>query len=128
MLETRAMVLADLAFDRVMTGEQSADKIVEYAEANDMLVRGHTLVWHRQLPAWVEQGDWTRDELLEVLRGHITTVVGRYKGRIAAWDVVNNAMQIMGGIGYTQVYPIERALRDFVVAAGSVPETLATAT
>jgi endo-1,4-beta-xylanase len=75
---------------------RGADTIVEFAEANDMLVRGHTLVWHRQLPAWVEKGDWTREELMEVLREHITTVVGRYKGRIAAWDVVNEAVEKNG--------------------------------
>lgn len=69
-----------------------ADTIVDLAAAHDMLVRGHTLVWHRQLPSWVENGDWTRDELLAVLREHIHTIVGRYQGRIAAWDVVNEAI------------------------------------
>ena len=72
---------------------RGADAIVEFAEEHDMLVRGHTLVWHRQLPAWVKDGDWTREELMEVLREHITTVVGRYKGRIVAWDVVNEAVE-----------------------------------
>jgi endo-1,4-beta-xylanase len=73
-----------------------ADAIVEYAEANDMLVRGHTLVWHHQLPAWVEKGTWTREELMAVLEDHIQTVVGRYRGRIAAWDVVNEALDDEG--------------------------------
>jgi endo-1,4-beta-xylanase len=71
---------------------RAADMIIEYAESNGMQVRGHTLVWHNQLPYWVEDGDWTRDELMEVLHDHIRTVVGRYKGRIAAWDVVNEAI------------------------------------
>jgi endo-1,4-beta-xylanase len=71
---------------------RGADAIVAFAEENGMAVRGHTLVWHRQLPAWVESGDWTREALIEVLREHITTVVGRYRGRIAAWDVVNEAV------------------------------------
>jgi endo-1,4-beta-xylanase len=71
---------------------RAADTVIEYAEANDMLVRGHTLVWHRQLPSWVQDGDWTREDLLDVLHEHIMTVVGRYKGRIAAWDVVNEAI------------------------------------
>jgi endo-1,4-beta-xylanase len=75
---------------------RAADTIVEFAEQNDMLVRGHTLVWHNQLPAWVEKGDWTREELTEVLREHIATVVGRYKGRVAAWDVVNEAVDDKG--------------------------------
>lgn len=72
---------------------EAADAIVKFAESNDMWVRGHTLVWHIQQPAWLEEGKWTRDELIEVLREHITTVVGRYRGRIAAWDVVNEAIE-----------------------------------
>ncbi len=69
-----------------------ADAIVDFAEANDMLVRGHTLVWHQQLPGWVESAKWTREELMAVLRDHITTVVGRYRGRVDVWDVVNEAI------------------------------------
>jgi endo-1,4-beta-xylanase len=75
---------------------RGADTIVEYAEAHDMLVRGHTLVWHNQLPSWVEEGQWSREELLDVLHDHIHTVVGRYEGRIAAWDVVNEAVDDRG--------------------------------
>ncbi|UCC64520.1 MAG: endo-1,4-beta-xylanase [Anaerolineae bacterium] len=71
---------------------EDADAIVEFAAARDMLVRGHTLVWHSQLPAWLTEGEWTRDELIEILREHITTVVGRYQGRVAVWDVVNEAV------------------------------------
>jgi len=69
-----------------------ADAIVEFAEAHDMLVRGHALVWHNQLPGWLVERDWTREELMEILRDHIMTVVGRYRGRIAVWDVVNEAV------------------------------------
>jgi endo-1,4-beta-xylanase len=70
----------------------NADYIADFAQANGMQVRGHTLVWHNQLPRWVEKGDWTKEELMEVLRDHIYTVVGRYRGRVAAWDVVNEAL------------------------------------
>jgi endo-1,4-beta-xylanase len=77
-----------------------ADAIVDFAEAHDMLVRGHTLVWHQQLPSWVEEGQWTREELMEVLHEHITTVVGRYRGRVDAWDVVNEAIE-SGGLRNT---------------------------
>lgn len=69
-----------------------ADFIVGFAEAHNMRARGHTLVWHNQLPAWLAEGAWTRDELIDILREHITTVVGRYRGRITAWDVVNEAV------------------------------------
>jgi len=73
------------------------DEILAFAESNDMCVRGHTLVWHRQLPSWIEQRRWTQEELTEVLRAHIHTVVGRYRGRIHYWDVVNEAISDFSG-------------------------------
>lgn len=72
------------------------DRYVSFGEKNHMLVIGHTLVWHNQTPRWVfedSHGDPVdRDTLLERMRDHIQTVVGRYKGRIAGWDVVNEAL------------------------------------
>lgn len=68
------------------------DKIVAFAEANGMKMRGHTLVWHNQNPTWLTRKIKTRDDAIAVLKDHIQTVVGRYKGRIAAWDVVNEAV------------------------------------
>ena len=70
----------------------AADAIVAYAEAHGQRVRGHALVWHRQNPAWLTGGSYTRDELIAILRNHIETLVGRYRGRIAQWDVVNEAI------------------------------------
>ena len=69
-----------------------ADALVAFAEANHMRIRGHTLVWHNQLPGWLTSGNFTRDELISLLRDHISTVMGRYKGRVLAWDVVNEAI------------------------------------
>jgi endo-1,4-beta-xylanase len=73
-----------------------ADKYVEFGEQNHMFIIGHNLVWHSQVPKWVfEDKDGkqvTRDVLLERMRDHISTVVGRYKGRISGWDVVNEAL------------------------------------
>ena len=69
-----------------------ADLIVDFAQAHGMQVRGHTLVWHNQLPDWLKDGDWSKEELMEILHSHIDTVVGRYRGRVAAWDVVNEAI------------------------------------
>ncbi len=68
------------------------DALVTFAEDNDMAVRGHTLVWHNQLPGWLTSGTFSRDEAIAILHDHIATVVGRYAGRIAAWDVVNEAI------------------------------------
>ncbi|MEY3361595.1 MAG: hypothetical protein RL531_1314 [Actinomycetota bacterium] len=69
-----------------------ADEIVDFAEAHGQRVRGHTLVWHRQNPTWLTGASYTRDELIAILEDHITTLVGRYRGRIAQWDVVNEAI------------------------------------
>jgi endo-1,4-beta-xylanase len=69
-----------------------ADFFVDYAEANHMRVHGHCLVWHNSLPSWVNSYNGTKAEWIELLRNYITTVVTRYKGRIASWDVVNEAL------------------------------------
>jgi len=70
----------------------NADKLVAYAQANNMRIRGHALAWHSQVPAWVTNGSWTRATLLAVLKNHITSVVTRYKGKVQEWDVVNEAI------------------------------------
>jgi endo-1,4-beta-xylanase len=56
-----------------------------------MKVRGHALVWHRQNPKWLTEGKYTSGELAEILEKHIKTVAGHYRGKIFAWDVVNEA-------------------------------------
>ncbi|MER6417474.1 endo-1,4-beta-xylanase [Streptomyces sp. NPDC001137] len=68
-----------------------ADRIVAFAQAHNQQVRGHTLVWHNQNPNWLTNGNWTAAQLGSLLQNHITTEVGRYKGKITAWDVVNEA-------------------------------------
>ncbi|MBK7133559.1 MAG: endo-1,4-beta-xylanase [Bacteroidales bacterium] len=74
----------------------NADLIVNYAKANGMMVRGHTLLWHKQVPAWMFRdaaGDTVSKEvLLARLKEHITQVVSRYKGKVYAWDVVNEVL------------------------------------
>ena len=77
-----------------------ADKYVEFGQQNHMFIIGHNLVWHNQVPKWVfEDKDGkpvSRDILLERMQNHIRTVVGRYKGRIKGWDVVNEALNEEG--------------------------------
>jgi endo-1,4-beta-xylanase len=72
------------------------DLYVAFGQKNGMKVIGHTLVWHAQTPRWVFQDSAgqpvSRDTLLRRMRDHIFTVVGRYKGRIKGWDVVNEAL------------------------------------
>ncbi|HTQ49991.1 MAG TPA: endo-1,4-beta-xylanase, partial [Candidatus Acidoferrales bacterium] len=83
-----------------------ADHYVEFGESNHMTTVGHTLVWHNQTPRWVFQdangrplsgtNAADRELLLQRMHDHIQTVVGRYKGRIQIWDVVNEALQDNG--------------------------------
>jgi endo-1,4-beta-xylanase len=69
---------------------ENADTTLAFVEQNGMQMRGHTLVWHSQLADWVKQLT-TREEVLAAMERHISEVVGHYKGRIRAWDVVNEA-------------------------------------
>ena len=75
---------------------EPVDQFVAFGEKHGMFIVGHTLVWHSQTPRWVFQNaqgqPLTRDELLARMKEHITTVVGRYKGRVKGWDVVNEAL------------------------------------
>ncbi|WP_414693457.1 endo-1,4-beta-xylanase [Ohtaekwangia sp.] len=73
-----------------------ADAIVAFAQQHNIKLRGHALCWHEQTPSWIftdAKGDTVSKEvLLRRLKDHITTVVSRYKGKIYAWDVVNEAV------------------------------------
>lgn len=95
-----------------------ADRLVEIADKAGASVVGHTLVWHSQTPRWFFQGKdgqpVTREVALERLRTHIKTVVGRYKGKVKEWDVVNEA--INDGPGVLRQTPWLRALGDDYIA------------
>lgn len=73
------------------------DTLMDFARKNNMLVHGHTLLWHQCSPDWLAPGKFTQIEAIQLLRDHIMTVVGRYKGRIPIWDVVNEAIADGGG-------------------------------
>jgi endo-1,4-beta-xylanase len=81
---------------------EAADRYVQFGVERRMQVVGHTLVWHSQTGAWVFQGadgkPADRDTLLGRMRDHIRTVVGRYKGKIHGWDVVNEAIDEDGSM------------------------------
>ncbi|MDZ7734677.1 MAG: endo-1,4-beta-xylanase [Acidimicrobiia bacterium] len=78
---------------------EEADALVDFAEDHGMEIRGHTLIWAQDegngIPPWVEAID-DPDELRETVTDHISTVVGRYRGRIERWDVVNEPLQTLG--------------------------------
>jgi endo-1,4-beta-xylanase len=69
-----------------------ADQLVSFAQANGMAIHGHTLVWNGSLPSWITGSAFTKVQLLQVLKDHITTVVSRYAGKIVSWDVVNEVV------------------------------------
>ncbi len=72
------------------------DQVVDFAQAHDMKVRGHTLVWGRHNPEWLNGADYNPGMLSELLRDHITKVVQHYRGKVFAWDVVNEALDENG--------------------------------
>jgi endo-1,4-beta-xylanase len=78
-----------------------ADKFVDFGVKNKLFITGHTLVWHSQAPRWFftdSMGkDVSREVLIERMKKHIYTVVGRYKGKIKGWDVVNEAIDDKDG-------------------------------
>jgi len=75
-----------------------SDAVMEAAAKNSQIVRGHTLAWHSQVPAWVSKDgrkndhNYSKSELLAILKNHIENVVGKYKGRITEWDVCNEVL------------------------------------
>jgi endo-1,4-beta-xylanase len=87
-----------------------ADQYVKFGEVNNMFIVGHTLIWHSQTPPWFfvdkDGKDVTRDVLIERMKKHISTVVGRYKGRVKSWDVVNEAINDDGSWRQSKFYTI----------------------
>jgi endo-1,4-beta-xylanase len=89
---------------------QNADNLVAFGEQHGMSIFGHVLVWHSQTPAWVYQDSLgnplTREALLARMKDHIFNVVGRYKGKVDGWDVVNEAIDDNGQMRKTKYYEI----------------------
>ena len=87
-----------------------ADKFVAFGGKNKQVVTGHCLIWHSQIGKWFfvdENGNDVSPEVLkERMRQHITAVVGRYKGRIKGWDVVNEAFEDNGTYRNSKFYQI----------------------
>nr|AAA90913.1 endo-1,4-beta-xylanase [Thermotoga sp.] len=106
---------------------EPAEKHVEFALKNDMIVHGHTLVWHNQLPGWLTGQEWSKEELLNILEDHVKTVVSHFRGRVKIWDVVNEAVSDSGtyreSIWYKTIGPeyIEKA---FIWAREADPDAV----
>ncbi len=93
----------EMKFDATEPGRNQfsyggADAVTGAASRNGQAVRGHTLAWHKQVAAWVSQdgvknnNNYSRRELLDILKNHIFNVVGRYKGSVREWDVCNEVL------------------------------------
>jgi endo-1,4-beta-xylanase len=96
-----------------------AEELVRFAQAHNMKVRGHCLVWGRDNPAWLTHGNFTPAQLAHLLQEHIATVVKHFAGQVFAWDVVNEAFDEHGkvrdslwynqpGIGLAQIAPAQK--------------------
>ncbi len=81
---------------------ETADAMIQFARDNGMATRGHALVWHRQTPVWMfrnaEGSPASAEELRQRMKDHIFTVMHHFKGRIDAWDVVNEAVMDDGSL------------------------------
>lgn len=84
------------------------DQIVNFAKAHNMKVRGHTLCWHSQIPGWIGESNsgsnpkgWTKKQLMDILKNHITKTVQHYAFNVVEWDVVNETLSdAQSGSGY----------------------------
>jgi|GEM_PF-564995 len=84
----------------------NVDKLIAFTQKNNTRLRGHTLIWHSQLPSWLGAGtdgltntnNYTRDTLLKIMKEHITTIVGHCKGKVQEWDVVNEPFEGSGAL------------------------------
>ncbi len=116
-----AMKWGEIRPDGVNWRWERADRLVDFAKQHDMDVLGHTLVWHSQVPGSLftdaDRKPVSREALLAKMQQHIETLVGRYKGRVWAWDVVNEAVDEERGWRRSQWFNIigedfmERAFR-----------------
>lgn len=86
------------------------DKFVSFGEKNGLFITGHTLVWHSQAPRWFFTDstgkDVSREVLIDRMKNHIYTVVGRYKGKVKGWDVVNEVIDDNGSYRKSKFYQI----------------------
>ncbi len=96
---------------------EPTDALVAWAEKHQMTVHGHTLVWHQQTPEWFFEGG-DKEVVTGRLKDHIHTIVGRYRGRLQSWDVVNEAINDGGNseTGRPRIYAVRSGCRYLVLS------------
>ncbi|MEU8018451.1 endo-1,4-beta-xylanase [Micromonospora parva] len=90
------------------------DRLVSHAQANGMSVRGHALLWHQQEPGWAQ--GMSGSALRSAMINHVTQVATHFRGKIYAWDVVNEAFAD-GGSGGRRDSNLQRTGNDWIEAA-----------
>lgn len=119
-----SMKAANIHPSKGTTKFDGPDKLVEFAQENDMKIRGHTLVWHSQNAGWICSG--SRENALENMKYHIETIMGHFKGKIFQWDVVNEAFDDGNGnlrnSAWTQVIGNDFIDSAFVYAHAADPD------
>lgn len=75
---------------------RQADYLVSFAKNNNLTLRGHTPIWHRQLPLWLKSKQRTKDQTRAIFDKHVVELISRYKNSIFTWDVVNEAINSDG--------------------------------
>jgi endo-1,4-beta-xylanase len=90
-----------------------ADKLVDFAQANGMAMRGGHLVYSLELPQWLTSGTFSRDQGIAIMQDHINTLMTRYKGKVHYWDVVNEAVGYDGN-GLAQSFWLQTIGNDYI--------------
>ena len=80
---------------------KKADQLVQFCESNNQRLHGHTLIWHNQLPYWMEQFQGSPSEWELLFKEHIQTICKHFKGKVTSWDVVNEAFNENGTLRNT---------------------------
>lgn len=106
---------------------EAADALVNFSAGTNKSIHGHTLIWHQQLPAWITTFEGDAEAWEQLFKTHIQTVINHFKGRVAAWDVVNEAFNEDGTLRnsiWRQKLGDGYIARAFVYAAEADPDAL----
>ena len=103
--------------DAITYDFRQGDEVVRFAQAHQMKVRGHCLVWGRYNPDWLTQGHFTTQQLSRLLHEHITRVMKHYAGQVFAWDVINEALDENGNVA--RFYLVQPARHRILASKGT---------